>query len=97
MGGDEFAAILPEIAGGATGSVLTNLLKQLTRAMTKGGWPVTFSIGAVTFEVPIDTSREALQVADAAMYSVKRSGKDGIHHMVWDGDPVVTAGIWVEA
>jgi len=20
---------------------------------------------------------------------VKRSGKDGIHHVVWDGDPVV--------
>ena len=97
LGGDEFAAILPEIAGGATGSVLSNLLKQLTRAMTKGGWPVTFSIGAVTFEVPIDTSREALQVADAAMYSVKRSGKDGIHHMVWDGDPVVTSGHWIEA
>ncbi len=86
LGGDEFAAVLPEITGGATGSVLENLHKQLIRAMAKGGWPVTFSIGAVTFEAPVDTSREALQVADAAMYRVKRSGKDGIHHVVWDGD-----------
>ena len=77
------------ITGGATGSVLDNLRKQLIRAMAKGGWPVTFSIGAVTFETPIETSREALQVADKAMYSVKHSGKDGIHHLVWDGDPVV--------
>ena len=89
LGGDEFAAVLPEITGGATGSVLENLRKQLIRAMAKGGWPVTFSIGAVTFETPIGTSREALRVADEAMYTVKRSGKDGIHHLLWDGDPVV--------
>jgi GGDEF domain-containing protein len=37
LGGDGFAAILPEIAGGATGSVLDNLREQLTRAMAKGG------------------------------------------------------------
>ncbi len=92
LGGDEFAVVLPETSGGATGSVLEHLRKQLIRAMTKGGWPVTVSIGAVTFEVPIDTSREALQVADAAMYSVKRSGKDGVHHVVWDGDP----GAWAD-
>ena len=87
LGGDEFAVVLPETAGGATGSMLENLRKRLIRAMAQGGWPVTFSIGAVTFEAPIDTSREALRVADAAMYSVKRSGKDGIRHVVWDGDP----------
>ena len=90
LGGDEFAAVLPEIAGGATGSVLDNLRKQLTRAMDRGGWPVTFSIGAVTFEAPVDTSREALQVADVAMYAVKHAGKDGIRHAVWDGVPVAS-------
>ena len=88
LGGDEFAVVLPETTGGATIAVLENLRKQLIQAMAKGGWPVTLSIGAVTFEVPIDTSREALQVADEAMYSVKRHGKDGIHHVVWDGDPL---------
>ena len=92
LGGDEFAAVLPEIMDGATGSVLANLRKQLTRAMAKGGWPVTFSIGAVTFETPVDTSREALQVADVAMYAVKRAGKDGIRHAVWDGTPMVPVG-----
>ncbi len=87
LGGDEFAAVLPETTGGATGSVLENLRSQLIRTMAKGGWPVTFSIGAVTFEAPIDTSREALRLADAAMYKVKRSGKDAIHYVVWDGEP----------
>ena len=70
--------------------MLDNLRKQLTRAMDKGGWPVTFSIGAVTFEAPVDTSREALQVADVAMYAVKHAGKDGIRHAVWDGVPVAS-------
>jgi diguanylate cyclase (GGDEF)-like protein len=87
LGGDEFAAVLPETTGSATGSVLENMRKQLIKTMANGGWPVTFSIGAVTFEVPIDTGREALQVADQAMYAVKRSGKDGINYVVWDGDP----------
>ena len=87
LGGDEFAVVLPETAGGATGSMLEDLRQRLIRAMAQGGWPVTFSIGAVTFETPIETSREALRVADAAMYEVKRSGKDGIRHVVWDGDP----------
>jgi GGDEF domain-containing protein len=67
--------------------MLEDLRQRLIRAMAQGGWPVTFSIGAVTFETPIETSREALRVADAAMYAVKRSGKDGIRHVVWDGDP----------
>ena len=92
LGGDEFAAVLPEIRGGATGAVLDNLRKQLSQAMENGGWPVTFSIGAVTFEAPVDTSREALQVADVAMYAVKHSGKDGIRHGVWDGEPVASVG-----
>lgn len=68
---------------------LQNLRKQLVQAMTRGGWPVTFSIG---FEMLIDTSRDAFRIADAAMYTVKRSGKDGINHLVWDGDPVVLDG-----
>ena len=86
LGGDEFAAILPETEGGPSSAVLEKLEHQLVKAMKKGGWPVTFSIGVVTFEVAVETSREALRVADEAMYAVKRSGRNGIHHLVWDGD-----------
>jgi diguanylate cyclase (GGDEF)-like protein len=86
LGGDEFAALLPETTAGPSRSVLEKLLDNLAKAMKKGGWPVTFSIGVVTFEVSVETSREALSVADDAMYAVKRSGRNGIHHLVWDGD-----------
>ena len=51
-----------------------------------GGWPATFSIGVVTFEVAVETSHDALWVAAEAMYAVKRSGRNGSHHLVWDGD-----------
>jgi GGDEF domain-containing protein len=70
----------------SSGAVLEKLQHNLINAMKKGGWPVTFSIGAVTFEVSVETSRDALRVADEAMYAVKRSGRNGIHHLVWDGD-----------
>ena len=85
LGGDEFAALLPETTVGPSRSVLEKLQNNLAQAMQKGGWPVTFSIGVVTFEVSVDTSRDALRVADEAMYAVKRAGRNGIHHLVWDG------------
>ncbi len=86
LGGDEFAALLPETTVEPAGSVLPKLQHSLAESMKKGGWPVTFSIGVVTFEVSVETSRDALRVADEAMYAVKRSGGNGIHHLVWDGD-----------
>jgi GGDEF domain-containing protein len=70
-------------------------LYGLVQSVRQGFQPseyVVFLIGAVTFEVPVDTRREALQVADIAMYAVKHAGKDGIRHAVWDGEPVASAG-----
>ncbi len=86
LGGDEFAALLPETTFGAGKMVLDKLHKELGVAMEEGRWPVTFSIGAVTFETPVESSREALRLTDGTMYAVKRAGKDGIQHAVWDGE-----------
>ena len=41
--------------------MLDKLHRNLVLAMKKGGWPVTFSIGVVTFEVAVETSRDALR------------------------------------
>ncbi len=41
-------------------------------------WPVTFSIGAVTFTEQPDTLDEMIREADRLMYSAKRSGKNQI-------------------
>ncbi len=86
LGGDEFAALLPETTFGAGKRVLEKLHKELGVAMEEGRWPVTFSIGAVTFEAPVESSREALRLTDGTMYAVKRAGKNGIQHAVWDGE-----------
>lgn len=85
LGGDEFAALLPHTTAGPAASVLDKLQDNLREAMRQGGWPVTFSIGAATFEAPAESARNALRVADEAMYAVKHSSKDGISHVVWDG------------
>jgi len=41
-------------------------------------WPVTFTIGAVTFLGVADSVDDLLKKADAAMYAAKRSGKNRI-------------------
>ncbi len=76
MGGDEFALILPNTGKDAAQKVLEKLLNVLTRSMRQHHWPVTFSIGAVTFLVPPGSVHQMIQRADEIMYSVKQSGKN---------------------
>jgi len=90
LGGDEFAALLPFTTVGPAQSVIDKLQRNLGEEMERGNWAVTFSIGAVTFEGPVEDARRALQVADEAMYHVKHGGKDGVHHVVWDGEHAVS-------
>ena len=50
--------------------------------MAAGGWPVSFSIGVITLrKVRVDVD-EALKLADALMYEVKRAGKNAMRHRV---------------
>lgn len=86
LGGDEFAAVLPHTTVGSGRAVIEKVQDELGREMARGGWAVSFSIGAVTFEASIADARQALQLADEAMYHVKHGEKDGVHHVVWDGD-----------
>jgi diguanylate cyclase (GGDEF)-like protein len=76
MGGDEFALILPNTTKDAASRVLNKVLQKLNRRMRQNHWPVTFSIGAVTFLAPPDSLQEMIKRADEAMYSAKASGKN---------------------
>lgn len=71
----------PETARLAIDKVQRNLLE----VMEKNEWPVTFSIGVVTFTVPPGSVDEMIQRADAAMYGAKNRGKNGIRQVVWEG------------
>jgi predicted signal transduction protein with EAL and GGDEF domain len=75
MGGDEFAVIFPNTHKGAANKLLAKLLNVLTKNMLRNHWPITFSIGAVTFRTPPESVHEMIQRADEIMYSLKESGK----------------------
>lgn len=78
VGGDEFAILLPETGAEAGQFVLYKLQRVLLEIMQKNGWPVTFSIGAVTFLGQPETLDEMIQRADGLMYSAKNGGKNRI-------------------
>jgi diguanylate cyclase (GGDEF)-like protein len=76
MGGDEFALILPNTGKDAALAVLNKVLSVLSRSMRQNRWPVTFSVGAVTFLNPPKSVDEMVHRADGIMYSVKQAGKN---------------------
>jgi diguanylate cyclase (GGDEF)-like protein len=76
MGGDEFALILPNTTKDAASRVLNKVLRKLNRRMQQNRWPVTFSIGAVTFLSVPESLQEMIKRADEAMYSAKARGKN---------------------
>ncbi|TAK01398.1 MAG: GGDEF domain-containing protein [Candidatus Manganitrophaceae bacterium] len=80
LGGDEFGLLLPETGYGPAEIVLRKIQESLLIAMEKNGWPVTFSIGAVTWTAAPAAIDEMIQVADGLMYSVKNGGKNQIRH-----------------
>ena len=80
LGGDEFVLLLPETGYDAASVVIQKVHQSLQAAMGRKGWPVTFSIGVVTFRTPPDSVDGMIRVADAFMYSVKHSGKNRIKH-----------------
>ena len=59
------------------------LRQRLLEAMRLHGWPATFSIGVATFRTPPDDVAHLVSRADALMYAVKQSGKDGIRAEVF--------------
>jgi diguanylate cyclase (GGDEF)-like protein len=81
MGGDEFALIFPNTTKDAASRVLSKVVRKLNRRMQQNRWPVTFSIGAVTFLAPPDSIQEMIKRADEAMYSAKAGGKNRLEQV----------------
>ena len=78
IGGDEFAIFLPEIGSTLANAVISKMHNKLLEEMQNNNWPVTFSIGVLTFaKSPLSVS-EALHLVDQMMYSVKNKGKNNI-------------------
>lgn len=79
LGGDEFAVLLvgQEIdAATAAGRIR----QQVESSMARRGWPVTASVGALSFRSAPADVEEALSAADKLMYGAKFSGKNRVLH-----------------
>jgi diguanylate cyclase (GGDEF)-like protein len=78
LGGDEFAILLPETVQPEARSLLERLQKSVELLTQGQGWPITVSIGLVTFNQAPKSAEEVIMAADDLMYAVKREGKAGI-------------------
>jgi diguanylate cyclase (GGDEF)-like protein len=78
VGGDEFILILPESDSGTALRIIDRVRIDLDQAMQKRRWPVTFSIGLVSFSPPLGSVSEMIRAADQAMYAAKNTGKDRV-------------------
>ncbi|SCZ49389.1 GGDEF domain-containing protein [Thiohalomonas denitrificans] len=91
LGGDEFVILFIETGAEAARQAVSDLREKLLAAMKEAGWPVTFSIGVLTYQSPPTDVREMVNQADQLMYTVKKSGKDGCAHAL--GTPVETHAV----
>ena len=83
LGGDEFVILFPETDAASAREVLETVRRRLLEAMEQHGWPVTFSIGGVTFETPAPSVQSVIKAADDLMYEVKQAEKDAWIHGVY--------------
>jgi len=83
LGGDEFALLLPE-TGSDAAQVAIDKVKMSLEKIVQRDWPVTFSIGMITYLSPPATVEEMIKKADHLMYSVKNQGKDMVRHEIAD-------------
>lgn len=80
VGGDEFVIMLTETDSLVGGNVVERVLVALQTAMRANDWPITFSVGVVTFQRPPASVDEAIRKADELMFAVKRSGRNSCRY-----------------
>ncbi len=78
LGGDEYAMLLFDTSADAARFSLERVRDLLLAAMDRNGWPVTVSMGAVSYVSVPQTLKEAIQLADSLMYQAKKQGKNRV-------------------
>ncbi|MCB9134312.1 MAG: GGDEF domain-containing protein [Anaerolineales bacterium] len=78
LGGDEFAILMPETGETGAKTIAPRLYWHLRAEMVRADWPVTFSMGVMTYNQAPQDVEAAIHQVDQLMYEVKRSSKDGI-------------------
>jgi diguanylate cyclase (GGDEF)-like protein len=88
LGGDEFGCLLTETGYDAARSVITRLWADLEKEISVHKWPISFSMGAVTFTVAPEKSDDAIKMAEELMLYIKEHGKNGVRHLAFEGRPI---------
>lgn len=81
LGGDEFSILLPAAAKEAA-EVAGKKLKNALADAVETRWPITFSIGVVTYMTAPESVECMIRQADQVMYEVKKSGKNELRSVV---------------
>ncbi len=94
LGGDEFALLLPVHGADGAVALLAGLQNLLSQEMALRGWPVTLSVGAITFLRPAWDVDLMIQRVDALMYGAKKKGKARVEHEVIEDEGHVPREGW---
>ena len=92
LGGDEFAVLCPCLTGTDAKQGAERLHGTLLARMRAQHSPVTFSVGAASFDGGRESAAVLISAADALMYEVKRNGRNAVLHARYDGDATSDAG-----
>lgn len=90
LGGDEFAVLLPDTDLQGAKVFLEGMRGRLLKSMRARRWPVTFSIGSITFSRPVEPE-EMIRRADALMYEVKQGSRNAINYELTHGESFTQA------
>jgi diguanylate cyclase (GGDEF)-like protein len=80
LGGDEFAILFPETDQGPVRAIIAKLQNGLLNIMQQHGWPITYSIGAITCDGRYPDADDLIKSADELMYAVKNTSKNDIKY-----------------
>lgn len=82
IGGDEFAILFPETKNEQANQIVLKVHSRLNSVMTEQRWPVTSSIGLVSYVHVPESSDKILNEADQLMYQAKLEGKNRVREVV---------------
>ncbi|AMK77047.1 MULTISPECIES: GGDEF domain-containing protein [Methylomonas] len=83
LGGDEFIFLLPEMGQDDAKVTVAKVQSGLLDEMNKNKWPVTFSIGVLSYKMGEISADELVKRADRLMYTVKNNSKNAIAYGVY--------------
>lgn len=80
LGGDEFALLLVACDEAAAKTMLERVRERFAQEMIRKKWPVTVSVGAVTYVHPVGDVDTMVRQVHELMYRAKKAGRNCIVH-----------------